>query len=402
MPTILTLNAGSSSLKLAVFQVGDEGCHPKLHVEGQWSGLGTNPEFSAKAHNRQPLIESMPDVAPVDPREALSSILNWLEKSGIDLADLVATSHRIVHGGSAFCAPCRVDDAVVGAMNRLKELAPLHVPYGLGVLEELRHRLPGIAHFACFDTAFHTVQPDIATRLPLPQEFHDKGYRRYGFHGLNYEHIVEVLPIITATAIPPRLLVFHLGNGASIAAIRDERCIASTMGFTPLDGLVMGTRCGSIDPGVLLALMRYEGFDGPALEMLLNKQSGLLALSGYTSDMRTLLSASDEASKRAVAHFCYWAARHAGSLIAALGGLDAIVFTGGIGENAAPVRAAIIEQLHWLGIQLDGRRNAANELCLSAEGSQVSVWRISANEELTLARHAARGLIEAQPRAELT
>ncbi len=402
MAAILTLNAGSSSLKFAIFEVGKKACQPILRLEGQWSGLGTNPEFSASAPDRRPLAGSAPEVVPADPRAALSSILIWLGKAGIEMRDLVATSHRIVHGGSTFSTPCLVDDAAAQAMNQLKELAPLHVPYGLGVLEELRRRLPEIAHFACFDTAFHAKQPDIATRLPLPQQFHDKGYRRYGFHGLNYEHIVEVLPTVTAKAMPSRLLVLHLGNGASIAAIRDGLCIATTMGFTPLDGLIMGTRCGSIDPGVVLALMRDEGFDGPALETLLNKQSGLLALSGYTSDMRTLLSANDEASKRAIAHFCYWAARHAGSLVAALGGLDAIVFTGGIGENAAPVRAKIVEHLAWLGIALDDCRNAANELCLSAESSRISVWRIPANEELTLARHAVRGLNDADRRVKET
>ncbi|MEQ1647571.1 MAG: acetate/propionate family kinase [Hyphomicrobiaceae bacterium] len=387
MATVLTLNAGSSSLKFSLYEI-DAGCAGRFLLGGQWAGIGHQPSFTANIGGKP--YEGAPPQGnpPIDPRIALVSAHKWLVDQGINIDEIAATSHRIVHGGTTFSAPCVIGDQQRVALDLIQRLAPLHVPHGLAVLDEIRAHFPHIPHIACFDTAFHTTQPDAATRLPLPQRFHDKGYRRYGFHGLNYEHIVDTFTDTTARPLPSRLLVFHLGNGCSATAIHNGMSVATTMGFTPLDGLVMGTRTGSIDPGVLLALMRDEGLDHDALEILLYKQSGLLALSELSSDMKTLLASNDKNAKRAVEHFCYWAARHAGSLITAMGGLDAIVFTGGIGENASAVREKIVSHLSWLGATLDQKQNAANATQLSGSNSQLTIWRIPANEELTLARHA--------------
>jgi acetate kinase len=266
--------------------------------------------------------------------------------------------------------------------------------YGIEVLRNIRSVAPMVPQIACFDTAFHATQPDVATRLALPGHLHAEGYRRYGFHGLNYEHIIAELPQVSKAPLPSRLLVLHLGSGASIAAIKDGRSVATTMGYSTLDGLVMGTRTGSIDPGVLIALMRDKGMQAADLEDLLYRKSGLLALSGQTSDMRQLLANGDAKSAAAVEHYCYWAARHAASLVAALGGLDALVFTGGVGENGAAVRAKIIAHLGWLDLQLDDAANAKRAARISlnggAAGANKSVWIIPANEELAIARHMAR------------
>jgi acetate kinase len=388
---ILTLNAGSSSLKVVTFRANAEG-DLRQELSAHWAGLSTGaPTFSTAGGSTKALsTPSQPaGTPPENPRAALASILAWIDREVGPLDKITATSHRIVHGGPNFSEPRVVDGTIATQLEQLKHLAPLHAPYGLAVLAEVRAQLPSIPHIACFDTAFHATQPDVATRLPLPQYLHSKGYRRYGFHGLNYEHVVAELPRITNQPLPRRLLAFHLGNGASATAINDGKSVATTMGYTPLDGLVMGTRTGTIDPGVVIALMRDENLDHDALETLLYKQSGLLALSGLSSDMRTLLASDDKNAMRAVEHFCYWAGRHAGSLVSAMQGVDSIVFTGGIGENAPAVRARIISQLSWLGVEIDNQRNNANAPQLSGPDSRITIWRIPANEELMLAKHAA-------------
>ncbi|MGH6815500.1 MAG: acetate/propionate family kinase [Hyphomicrobiaceae bacterium] len=386
---VLALNAGSSSLKFAVYDVPDRTRDPALVVAGQFAGLGGEVGFTARAADGAAICGSQTVQALPDAAAALDPALAWLEGRGFDAGNFAAVGHRIVHGGARFSEACVVDDRAAEDLERLAVLAPLHMPFGLGALRAVRVRLPHVPQIACFDTAFHATQPDIATRLPLPARYRDKGYRRYGFHGLNYRHVTEVLPRLADAPLPSRLLVLHLGNGASACAIRDGRSIATTMGYSPLDGLVMSTRAGAIDPGVLLALMRDEGLDVAALETLLYKRSGLLALSGRSSDMRTLLACEDASAKTAVASFCYWAARHAGSLIAALGGLDAVVFTGGIGENAAPVRTAIVEYFAWLGAKIDPSRNAAGGALLSPDGAAPSIWCVRADEEAMIARHVA-------------
>ncbi|MGE3830475.1 MAG: acetate/propionate family kinase [Parvibaculaceae bacterium] len=314
----LVLNAGSSSLKFAIF---DRGSSPKLRLKDEVSGYG---------------------------EEAENAMLARLDAAGIDLRKVSAVGHRIVHGGGDFTAPVIVTDQIFAALEKLTVLAPLHQPYGLGALKRMQALVPGIPQIACFDTAFHASQPEIAIRLPLPQEFHDKGIRRYGFHGLNYEHVCEALPRLTGKPLPQRLIIAHLGNGASMCAVKDGKSIATTMGYSTLDGLIMGTRTGAIDPGVTFALLR-EGMTVDEVENLFYRKSGLQGLSGFTSNMRKLLESTEPKAKFAVDAFCYWAARQAGSLAVALDGLDAIAFSGGIGENAPMIREQIVRRLSWIG-----------------------------------------------------
>lgn len=353
---VLVLNAGSSSLKFAVY---DE--HPlNERLRGQVSGIGTAPRLQCGDTD-----EILP--AATTYRGGLSILLEWLAARGVNPAAMSGVGHRVVHGGSAFVKPTRIDDEVLATLDSLRSLAPLHLPFGIGVLRDMRSLLPQVPHIACFDTAFHATQNELATRLPLPRAYFDKGYRRYGFHGLSYAHLVAALPQITGQ-LPKRLLAAHLGSGASMCAILDGRSVATTMGFSTADGLVMGTRTGSIDPGVLVALLRDEKLTLDQLEDLLYRQSGLLGLSGISSDMRVLLSSPAPEAAEAVEYYCYSAARHAASLVPALGGVDAIVFTGGVGENAAHVRQRILDHLSWLAVP----------------AGHVHV--IPANEELTMAR----------------
>ena len=352
---ILVLNAGSSSLKFAVFAAETL----TTVLRGQISGIGSTPRLEVSGE------ETVAAVSVSSLPEAQHFVARWLAKRGAASDSFAGIGHRIVHGGTKYVSPIRVDDAIQDELEALRALAPLHLPFGLGVLREMRKLAPRVPHVACFDTAFHATQPEWATRLPIPREYFARGYRRYGFHGLNYEHVVASLP----RPLPRRLLAAHLGNGASMCAIENGRSIATTMGFSTADGLVMGTRTGTIDPGLLIALMRDEHLDIEGLEDLLYRRSGLLGLSGISSDMRVLLASDRPEAKEAVDYYCYSAARHAGSLVAALGGLNAIVFTGGIGENAAPVRQRILDHLKWLGLRDDAIRI------------------VPANEELAITRH---------------
>ena len=358
MQSILVLNAGSSSLKFATFNAANLA----IGLRGQISGIGTNPKINCGA-DTQILDKS------IGFRDGVALLLEWLEERGAAPRDLIGVGHRIVHGGTEFTAPIRVTAEVEKALNALRSLAPLHLPFGLAALKDTRALRPHLPHFACFDTAFHATQPDIATRLPLPKDYRDKGYRRYGFHGLNYEHVVKRLPEMTGAALPEKLLVAHLGSGASMCAIVDGKSIATTMGFSTADGLVMGTRTGSIDPGVLIALMRDQKMGPDQLEDLLYRKSGLLGLSGISSDMKTLLESPAVEAREAVDYYCYSAARYAGSLITAMAGVDAVVFTGGIGENAAAIRTKIMGHLSWLKI------------------SPNAVYVVPADEELSIATH---------------
>jgi acetate kinase len=341
MRPIVTFNAGSSSLKFAAFDLSLAAI-----FRSQVDGSGT---------------------------EAVGAALGRLKEAGIDVSTCSGVGHRIVHGGTRYRKPVPVDDQVQHDLEALRKLAPLHLPFGLGALRTLREIAPRVPHVACFDTAFHASRSDLSKRFPLPREFHERGYQRYGFHGLNYEHIVRALPEQTGKPLPRRLLAAHLGNGSSLCAILDGRSIETTMSFSTADGLVMGTRTGSIDPGVLIALMRDDGFTVDELESLLYRRSGLLGLSGFSSDMRELLASAKAEAKEAVAHYCHQAARHAASLAVSMGGLDAIVFSGGIGENAAEVRDAIVRQLRFLDVK--------------------DVHIAKADEELTIARHTL-GLID--------
>ena len=366
MRNYLVLNAGSSSLKFAVF-----GAALNLVQKGQISGIGSAPRLEIEGHKNQ----DVPHVTT--PAEGLLVALEWLSDHGHEPPHFNGIGHRIVHGGTHYVMPVIVNDAVQHDLEALRALAPLHLPFGLGVLREMRRVAPQVPSIACFDTAFHATQPELATRLPIPRAYFDKGYRRYGFHGLSYEHVVNALPRLTGKPLPRRLLAAHLGSGASMCAVFDGKSVATTMGFSTADGLVMGTRTGSIDPGVLVALMRGEHLSLDQLEDLLYRKSGLLGLSGISADMRALLASDRTEAIEAVDYYCYSAARHAASLVPALGGLDAIVFTGGVGENAGPVRARILTHLKWLGIN--------------------DVYVMPANEELTIARNVKELLMDQTP-----
>lgn len=357
--SLLVLNAGSSSLKFAVY----DRLTPTL--KGQVSGIGSHPQLEADGR----IIADVPSVKT--PSEGLREAARWLAEQGHAPERFIGIGHRIVHGGTKYVAPCVVDDDIQRDLESLRALAPLHLPFGLGVLKEMRRIAPKVANVACFDTAFHATQPELATRFPLPRAYFDKGYRRYGFHGLNYEHVVQALPRQTGRPLPRRLLAAHLGSGASMCAIFDGKSVATTMGFSTADGLVMGTRTGSIDPGVLMALMRDENLGLDQMEDLLYRKSGLLGLSGISPDMKVLLASDRIEAAEAIDYYCYSAARHAASLVPALGGLDAIVFTGGVGENAGPVRARILAHLKWLDVP------------------QEQIHVVAANEELTIARNVA-------------
>jgi acetate kinase len=350
---ILTLNAGSSSLKFAVF----DAVSLTEVLRGQISGMGIAPRLEVAGEVR---------TLPVDTGFAggLELLLAWLAAHGLETSSLAGIGHRIVHGGTRYVQPTLVDDVTLTELEKLRALAPLHLPFGLSVLRIMRGLLPSLPQIACFDTAFHATQSELATRLPLPRAYYNKGYRRYGFHGLNYEHVVEEL---RRKGLPRRLIAAHLGSGASMCAILDGQSVATTMGFSTADGLVMGTRTGSIDPGVLVALLRDEKLSLDQLEDLLYRKSGLLGLSGISPDMRVLLASDMPEAKEAVDYYCYSAARHAASLVTALNGVDAIVFTGGVGENAWAVRAKIMGHLQWLDI--------------------AALHVVPANEERTMARH---------------
>jgi acetate kinase len=380
---VLVLNAGSSSLKVAVL----DGLARTHH--GQVEGIGVRPRLVLAAGDRSTARDLAPGTSHA---AALGELLAALAAEGVELADLAACGHRIVHGGARFVAPVVVDGSRLEALNALRALAPLHNRYGLDAIEAMRAAAPAMRQVACFDTAFHATVPEVAARYALPAELDAAGYRRFGFHGLNFEHVAAEVAARAGGTPPARLLVFHLGNGCSLGAVRDGRSVATTMGYSTLDGLVMGTRGGAIDPGVLIALQRDRGLTLPELEDLLYRRSGLLALSGRSSDMRALEAADDEASRAAIEHFCYWAARHAGSLIVALGGLDAIAFSGGIGTGSARVRARIAQHLGWLGFAIDAARNARREGEIAAAASAGRIWVIEANEELAIARHVQRVL----------
>jgi acetate kinase len=375
---ILVLNAGSSSLKFAVF----DGLERSWH--GQIDGLGTHPHLLF-AGGAKPAECDLPDGTQHD--DALHRILAELADRGITPDGIAACGHRIVHGGLKFKAPVLVEDSRLGDLEALRTLAPLHNRYGLDAIDALRAAAPDLRQVACFDTAFHATVPPVASRYAIPAELDAAGYRRVGFHGLNFEHVVAELEQESGKPPGGRLLIFHLGNGCSICAVKDGRSVATTMGYTTLDGLVMGTRCGAIDPGVLIALQRDRGMSVDALEDLLYRHSGLLAVSGHSSDMRELARIDDAASRFAIEHFSYWAARQAGSLAVALGGVDALAFTGGIGSGSADVRAQIVSQLDWLGFKLDAAANRAHAHALGAPDSRGNIWIVEANEELAIARH---------------
>lgn len=382
---VLVLNAGSSSLKFSVFcQPGHDGWH--LECRGKVEGFGVLPWISAKNDEGEVLIDHRVRGEVRDGRDALNALATWLS-SKYEGARVVGVGHRVVHGGSRFTAPTMVTPRVMSELHRLIPLAPLHQPYNLAAIEAVTERLPGVPQIACFDTGFHRTQPPVAQVIPLPRHFRDAGVQRYGFHGLSYEYITSVLPEAAPELVSARVLVAHLGSGASICAIRNGKSVDSTLGFTALDGLCMGTRPGSIDPGVVLYLFQVLKLSAAEVEEVLYKKSGLAGLSALSSDMRELLGSSEPGARLAVDYFVYRAAKEIGALTAVLGGVDGLVFTAGIGENSPEIRGRICEACSWLGIEVNPKLNVRNGRKISTGASKVSVWVIPTNEELIIARH---------------
>jgi acetate kinase len=382
---ILVLNAGSSSIKFSVFVARDDALD--LQVRGQVEGLFTAPHFVAKDADGAMLSDkSWGEGVSLGHEGALEHLSAFLRGEAAG-ATPIGVGHRVVHGGLDYTRPVRVDTQVLARLEHFIPLAPLHQPHNLTPIRLMLANQPGLPQVACFDTSFHRTSPPISQRFAIPAELHDAGVQRYGFHGLSYEYIASVLARYDARAAAGRTVVLHLGNGASMCAIENGKSIASTMGFTAVEGLPMGTRCGSIDPGVLLYLMDERGMDARAVEKLIYTQSGLLGVSGVSSDMRTLLASDAPGAKLAIDLFVYRIRRELGSLAAALGGLDAIVFTAGIGEKAAPIRERVLRDAAWLGVELDAQANAKDGARISAQSSRVSAWVIPTNEELMIARH---------------
>ena len=382
----LVLNAGSSSLKFCVYarpQANDW----HLESRGQIEGIGASPRILARDADGRTLIDQTPSTPVDDGAGALEALAVWL-RSMYGGGRVLGVGHRVVHGGARFTGPVIVTGQVLAELHSLIPLAPLHQPHNLAAIEAVSERLPGTPQVACFDTSFHRTQSTLAELIALPDEICQAGVRRYGFHGLSYEYIATALPRMAADIARARVIVAHLGNGASLCALRDGKSVDSSLGFTALDGLCMGTRPGGVDPGVILYLFQNLGLSAPEVETVLYKKSGLLAISGISSDMRDLLASSEAKARLAVDYFVYRAAKEIGALAAVLGGIDGLVFTAGIGENSAEIRRRICESSAWLGIKLDAEANARNALRISVAESRVSVWVIPTNEELMIARHS--------------
>jgi len=390
LDAIAVLNAGSSSIKFSLFTVAAN--ELALVARGQAEALFTSPRFVAKDAQGRGLAEkSWGDGVRLGHDGALEHLVSFL-RTDFARHRLVAIGHRVVHGGLAYSAPVRVDALVLAALEKFVPLAPLHQPHNLAPIRALLERAPDLAQVACFDTAFHHGQQPVAQAFALPKAITDRGVRRYGFHGLSYEYIANVLPEYDGRAAAGKTVVLHLGNGASMCAMAGGKSVASTMGFTAVDGLPMGTRCGNLDPGVMLYLIDELGMDARAIEKLIYQQSGLLGVSGISSDMRTLEASADAAAKAAIDLFIYRIGRELGSLVAALGGLDAIVFTAGIGENSRSLRERVCNDAAWLGVEVDPAANEADGPRLSAPASRIAAWVIPTNEELMIARHTWRVL----------
>jgi acetate kinase len=381
---LLTLNAGSSSIKFALFAV------PALEqlIIGQIDGIGSQAAFKAKSTDQSinEKYEWPVDQAPKNHSTALQWLIDWLGKHMSDM-QIKAVGHRVVHGGHHYSEPVVINEAVLEKFETLLSLAPLHEPHNVAGIKAARESFGDIPQVACFDTAFHRNQPFINDTFAIPRNYYEEGVRRYGFHGLSYEYIAKKLPELFPEHAKGRVIVLHLGNGASMAALKEGKSIASTMAFSALDGLPMGTRCGDIDPGVLLYLMQFKGMSAQAISDLLYKESGLKGLSGISNDMRTLESSDAPTAKEAIDYFVSRVKREIGSLAMALGGLDAMVFTGGIGENSVRIRKEVLEGCEWLGIELDSAKNTAGETIISTEYSSVLCLCIPTNEEGMIAAH---------------
>jgi len=390
----LVINAGSSSLKFSVLR-RPPGQSWRLEVKGQIEGIGTSPVLSAKDGNGETLAKTSLDGSVKDGGAAIDTLASWL-RSKFGSAYLCGVGHRVVHGGAKYDRPVLVTRDVLVELYELIPLAPLHQPYNLAAIERIAQRMPEVPQVACFDTSFHSSHSAVAKLTPFPKDLRKSGLQRYGFHGLSYEYIASVLPEIAPEIAKGRVIVAHLGSGASMCALKAGVSVDSTLGFTALDGLCMGTRPGALDPGVVLYLFQNLGLSAKEVESLLYKKSGLLAISGISNDMRELLTSDKPDARLALDYFVYRAAKEIGSLAAVLGGVDGIVFTAGIGENSPEIRNRICEASSWLGLELDPEANTGKGPRISSSRSKVSVWVIPTNEELMIARHtgALLGLLQ--------
>ncbi len=384
---ILVPNAGSSSIKFSVFLSHARPSRQGLICEGACDGIGHRVHFTAKDRAGVSLVDE-PLAEGATHEDALAALLRWLANHFQDHR-LIAAGHRVVHGGPLYTAPVRIDASVIAELRRLIPLAPLHQPHHLAAIAAVSKLYPKLPQIACFDTAFHHTQPEVAATFALPRHLAAEGIRRYGFHGLSYEYIASVLPdVLGPTAADGRVVVAHLGSGASMCAMHARKSIATTMSFTALDGLPMGRRCGNLDPAVILYLIEEKHMTVAEVSDLLYQDSGLFGVSGISDDMRTLLASDDPHAKEAIDLFVYRIGRELGSLAAALGGLDALVFTAGIGEHAAEVRRRVCQDAAWLGIDPDERANASGGPRITRAGSRASVWVIPTDEDLMIARQA--------------
>jgi acetate kinase len=389
----LVLNAGSSSLKFSVYRRRESSAW-SVDARGQMDGIGTSPRFTA-ADGAGVRIADDKTASGADVQAAFDAIGAWL-RARYGGARVLAVGHRVVHGGARYARPTIVTPAVLEDLRALIPLAPLHQPYNLAAIDAVAARLPGVPQVACFDTSFHRGQPAVAELVPLPRELCRDGVQRYGFHGLSYEYIASVLPEVAPEIAGGRVIVAHLGSGASLCALKNGKSVDSTLGFTALDGLCMGTRPGAVDPGVILHLFQTMKLSAKEVETILYKQSGLLGISGISNDMRVLLDSTEPGARLAVDYFVYRAAKEIGALAAVLQGIDGLVFTAGIGEHSVEIRRRICEASAWLGIDLDGDANERHGPRISRIGTRGSAWVIPTNEELMIARHtgALLGLAE--------
>lgn len=388
--SILVLNAGSSSIKFSVFAY-ESNRQLTLVYHGSITGIGTHTQFSVSDTQGKKIAQQ--DLGVAAHEEGLSVLLNWVTGHS-DGLQLVAAGHRVVHGGELYTAPVLLTDQVMETLETFIPLAPLHQPHNLSpikILQKLKADLPQVA---CFDTAFHRSQPDVAQAFALPRELSAQGIKRYGFHGLSYEYIAQQLPHVVGH-LPEKVVVAHLGSGVSMCALKNGRSVATTMGFTALDGLPMGTRCGSIDAGVVLHLLN-NGMDVAEVSRIFYHESGLLGVSGVSNDMQDLLDHASDEAQQAIDLFTYRIARELGSLSATLGGLDALVFTAGIGEHAAPIREKVCQDAQWLGIEFDKAANETKQARISTLNSQTSAWVIPTDEEKMIALHTFEVLQEVE------
>lgn len=381
----LILNAGSSSVKFCVYR-RPVSLRWGLEARGQIEGIGTSPRLSVKDAQGGILAENRLDDWVNDGRAALDALASWL-RSKYGGARVLGVGHRVVHGGARYAQPVVVTREVLAELYELVPLAPLHQPHNLAAIETVFERMPDVPQVACFDTSFHYCQPPVAKVIPLPSDIRKSGLQRYGFHGLSYEYIASVLPEVAPEIAKGRVIVAHLGSGASLCALKAGKSVDSTLGFTALDGLCMGTRPGALDPGVVLYLFQSLGLSAKEAETILYKKSGLLGISGISNDMRDLLVRREPEARMAVDYFIYRAAKEIGALAAVLGGVDGLVFTAGIGENSPEIRRRICEASSWLGVELDADANAKKGPRISTPRSKVSSWVIPTNEELMIARH---------------